>query len=191
MVGQVLTFNPSTVRIICHSEASLSHLKSSWLKGFLKHVVSDYVSIVNSQQYGEKLGIEVIEAMNGSLAKSEIEIEVNDDQGNLMTVGGVVYGERTMRISHIDSFRFEIPPKGRYLLVTNRDVPGVVGDVGGYLGNESINIGSMFLARKNSKTGEDEGKAMFIVGIDDSLSGAQTAKLMATKNVLACTQISF
>ncbi len=51
-------------------------------------------------------------------------------------------GNRAMRLIRIDGFRVEAVPEGYFLMLHNRDVPGVVGAVGTMLGQaESISRG--------------------------------------------------
>ncbi len=49
-------------------------------------------------------------------------------------VAGAVLGNRAMRLIRIDGFSVESVPEGYFLMLRNRDVPGVVGTVGTLLG---------------------------------------------------------
>ncbi len=51
------------------------------------------------------------------------------------------------------------------LLVTNIDRPGIVGQVGSFLGKNSINIANMQVGRK-----EEGGEAVIIINVDTCVS---------------------
>jgi D-3-phosphoglycerate dehydrogenase len=50
-------------------------------------------------------------------------------------------------------FRLEFRPEGRLMVLSNRDVPGVVGRLGTLLGEGGVNIAEIHLARLSG--GED------------------------------------
>ena len=56
-------------------------------------------------------------------------------------------GNRAMRLIRIDGFRVESVPEGYFLMLRNRDVPGVVGTVGTLLGQAQVNIAGLELGR--------------------------------------------
>ena len=49
-------------------------------------------------------------------------------------VTGAVFGNRALRLIRIDGYRVEAAPEGYFLMLHNRDVPGVVGAIGTMLG---------------------------------------------------------
>ena len=49
-------------------------------------------------------------------------------------------GNRTLRMVRIDGYPIEAAPEGYFLVLHNRDVPGVVGAIGTILGQAGINI---------------------------------------------------
>jgi L-serine deaminase len=62
-------------------------------------------------------------------------------------VAGAVLANHALRLTRIDGFRVEAKPEGYFLVLHNRDVPGVVGAVGTILGEAGINIGGLELGR--------------------------------------------
>jgi len=50
-------------------------------------------------------------------------------------------------VIRIDDYHVDIAPEGWMLVIRNRDVPGVIGNVGTLLGGAGINIGSYHQAR--------------------------------------------
>ena len=77
-------------------------------------------------------------------------------------VSGAVLGNRALRLIRIDGYRVEAVPEGYFLMLHNRDVPGVVGAVGTMLGQANINIGGLELGR--DRVG---GTALSIFEVDE------------------------
>src|SRR5581483_1342876 len=76
-------------------------------------------------------------------------------------VSGAVLGNRVLRLIRIDGYRVESAPEGYFLMLHNRDVPGVVGAVGTVLGQAGINIAGLELGR--DRVG---GTALSLVEVD-------------------------
>ena len=62
----------------------------------------------------------------------------------------------------------EVNPSGTMLFIENKDVPGVIGDVGTFLGRQDINIAAYILSRKS-----DNGNAFAVIRVDNKLSDEQ------------------
>ncbi|PKL30385.1 MAG: phosphoglycerate dehydrogenase, partial [Spirochaetae bacterium HGW-Spirochaetae-10] len=78
----------------------------------------------------------------------------------------------------------EFRPEGVLLVVQNKDVPGVVGTIGTFLGDLKINIASIELSR--SGKGET---AISVITVDDLLSAEQIEKFRTLYNILSVHQI--
>ena len=76
-------------------------------------------------------------------------------------VAGAVIGNNAVRLTRIDGYRIEASPEGYFLMLHNRDVPGVVGAVGTLLGQAGINIAGLELGR--DRVG---GTALSLVEVD-------------------------
>ena len=183
LVGQILNFNPTQVFMSYRGNlAGLDHsiVRLSWMKGYASQVVDDYVSFVNVTSHMEKMGIRIIEKEDPTFAsyKSALKCEVAGADGQRLTVGGVVFDDRYLRISLINDFYFEVEPEGHLLLIENHDRPGVIGDVGQFLGSKGINIDTFELSR--NKRG---GKAMAMIRIDSEMPVDCVREMGAINNV--------
>ncbi len=183
LVGQILDFNPQSIQFQYRgdiSELDNSIIRLSWMKGYLSKVVDDYVSFVNVGRHMERLGISVGESIDPGFSSynSALKILVRGAQGQQMTVGGVVFENRHLRLTLINDFHFEVEPNGNMLFISNHDRPGVIGDVGLYLAKNNVNISGFNLSR-NSKG----GKAMAVVTIDQSLTPQNLKDLNTLPNV--------
>ena len=186
LIGQIITFTPVLVKIkYSHELGAFPLLRLSWMNGYLQQTVSDYVSIVNCEAHLQRLGINLEEDTCSRTPRTSMEVVVSDAQGNSTAVGGVIFDEEKPRLAHIDNYKFEIKPRGRFLLIRNRDLPGVVGDTGSFLAAEKINIGSVFLSRQRRTA-----SAMAMIEIDSQLSPPALQRMLAIDNVLAVAQIN-
>ena len=186
LIGQIITYTPVQVKIkYSHELGTFPLLRLSWMNGYLQQTVSDYVSIVNCESHLQRLGIHLEEETCTTTPRTNMEVVVSDAQGNSTAVGGIIFDEEKPRLAHIDNYKFEIKPSGRFLLIRNRDLPGVVGDTGSFLSTEKINIGSIFLSRKRRTA-----SAMAMIEIDSALSQAALQRMLTIKNVLSVSQIN-
>jgi D-3-phosphoglycerate dehydrogenase len=69
------------------------------------------------------------------------------------------------RLVRIGEFRVDIEPVGRFLVTYHDDRPGVIGKVGGTLGEANINIAALQLGRDAPR-----GRAVMIVAVDEEVS---------------------
>lgn len=190
IVGQILDFNPQSVQFQYRGDISdldNSIIRLSWMKGYLGKVVDDYVSFVNVGRHMERLGISIGESTDPSFTsyKSALKILVRGAQGQQMTVGGVVFEDRHLRLTLINDFHFEVEPSGNMLVMVNHDRPGVIGDIGQYLAKSQVNISGFNLSR-NVKG----GKAMAVVTIDQDLTLQNLKDLKMLPNVESAKAIT-
>lgn len=75
-------------------------------------------------------------------------------------VEGAVFEGTAPRLVAIDGISVEAPLEGMLLVLTNRDTPGVIGQVGTALGRHGVNIATFALGRR-------EGGAIGIVNVDN------------------------
>ena len=186
LVGQIVTTTPTHVKIkYSHELGSFPLLRLSWINAFLQQTVDDYVSIVNCEAHLQRLGIQLEEETCALTPRTSMEVVVSDADNNSTAVGGVVFDEEKPRLAHIDHFKFEIKPNGRFLLLRNRDLPGVLGDAGSFLATEKVNIGSVFLSRQRRTA-----SAMAMIEIDSALSQDALQRMLSINNVLSVIQIN-
>ena len=89
-------------------------------------------------------------------------------------MAGVLFGGSEPRVVQIDEYRLEARPEGIVLVMQNRDVPGVIGQVGTLLGEHGVNIGEWRLGRVRPG-----GEALSFITLDSQPSDAALAELGA------------
>lgn len=77
-------------------------------------------------------------------------------------LAGVLFGGVEPRVVQVDQYRLEARPDGIVLIMQNRDVPGVIGQVGTLLSEYGVNIGEWRLGRDRPG-----GDALSFINLDD------------------------
>jgi D-3-phosphoglycerate dehydrogenase / 2-oxoglutarate reductase len=136
------------------------------LRGLLAPVLGrDSVNYVNAPVIANERGIVVTQALNlleGDYT-SLLTCRAVTDQGEHL-VAGTCFSDTDPRIVQIDNFRIDAIPDGLALVISSRDVPGVVGRVGTILGANYVNIAEYRLGR--TKAGD---RAMSFVNLDNAV----------------------
>jgi D-3-phosphoglycerate dehydrogenase len=163
------------------AEEPVRPLALAAMRGALGVVSDTPVSYVNAALIAERRGVSVVE---------EAQREVSDFQsvlrlsgvvgGRLRTVAGTFMERKGPVLIDVDGYEIEVPITEHLLLVRNDDVPGVIGRIGTFLGEQKINISDMVVGR------DPEGKAaMMGLALDQDLSDAQVDQLLAIEGINA------
>jgi D-3-phosphoglycerate dehydrogenase len=100
--------------------------------------------------------------------------------GGQRLLAGVLFGGVEPRVVQVDQYRLEARPDGTVLIMQNRDVPGVIGQVGTLLSEYGVNIGEWRLGRDRPG-----GDALSFINLDGYPS---EAALRALSDIDAVTQ---
>jgi D-3-phosphoglycerate dehydrogenase len=143
------------------------------------------VNYVNAPLIASERGILVTQALN--LTASEytnlVSLRATTDQGEHL-IAGTCFDGAEPRIVQIDNFRIDAVPSGTAVLISSRDVPGVVGRVGTILGANYVNIAEYRLGR--TKAGD---RAMSFVNLDNQVPEYAMKALRDLPEVLWVKQI--
>jgi D-3-phosphoglycerate dehydrogenase len=160
----------------------------AFLAGLLRDV-SARVNMVNAFLIAEERGINVttsyVRAGNEPVAAIQTRVITSSGEQNLSgTLFGFGSHAREGRLTEINGFHIEAVPHGHMLVLRNRDVPGVIGEIGTLLGAAGINISRFQLGRR-----ERGGEAMAVIEIDAPITDEILEKLRATEQVVSALQI--
>lgn len=156
----------------------------AFLAGLLRDV-SSRVNVVNALLIAEERGIRVTASYirNDRSVNADIRTAVTSSGGD-QNLSGRVFAGGEGRITGIGDFAIEVVPSGVMLVTKNRDVPGVIGELGTTLGDGSVNISDFFLGRQ-SKTGE----ALAVIRVDSPVSETVLANLRNINAVILVKQV--
>lgn len=163
------------------SQLNTAPVNIALLKGFLTPILEETVNFVNAPIITKERGIEVKEmkSPDGGDYQSMIILRVKADRKE-HRLSGTLLGRTDPRIVRINDFAVEIVPEGTMLFMYNNDRPGVIGNIGSYLGKCNINIARMHFGRESQG-----GMAISVVSIDSPLSEPQLEDLKKMPNILS------
>jgi D-3-phosphoglycerate dehydrogenase len=163
----------------------ISPITLSVLKGLLTPIMGENVNFVNAPVAAKERGIKINESKNteGKNFSSSIVVSTNTADGK-QSIEGALFGKKDIRIVSINNFRVETEPTGHIILLYNYDRPGVIGNIGSFLGKNNINIGNMQFGRESIG-----GMAISIVQTDHEISREILEELKKLPNVVTATLI--
>src|SRR6266568_3581655 len=127
-------------------------VRNAAIKGALNQMLSDKVNLVNAAAIAESCGIRVHEARKGKVgggAGNVISILLKTTSEERVAKGTVLHGN-SPRLLAVDEIDVEAPLERNLIYLRNRDVPGVIGQIGTILGKHNINIADFSLGRAHS-----------------------------------------
>jgi D-3-phosphoglycerate dehydrogenase len=186
LVGQLLTERMQEVKVelsgpVSEGEESIT---IAVLKGLLSRL-EEAVNFVNAAHIAEERGIRVAKmstAAGGDFANL-VRVEATSGK-QTVSAAGTCFGDKQERIVEINGHYFDARPEGVLLVVSNRDVPGVVGKIGTILGDGSVNIAEYQLGRREK--GRD---ALSVISLDMEADVGVLKALEALPEILGVTQV--
>ena len=152
------------------AEVGTQLLRNAALAGLLNAVLEEKVNLVNAGSAATARGISVEERTRRREFgfPNTIEVLVSTGSSNAdrreLSIEGTALHDAAPRVLRFDGIELEAPlDPGTLLLTRNRDVPGVIGQIGTALGNLGINIATFALGRRSPERGAD---AMALVRLD-------------------------
>jgi D-3-phosphoglycerate dehydrogenase len=137
------------------------------------------VNSVNAPRIADERGVEVTESKSRQAEDFQSLVRVSVGDGDTeIAVEGTLFADDDPRVVRIDGYRVDAIPYGRMLVARNDDAPGVIGHIGTVLGDNGINIASMFNARE-----ADGGEALTVYSLDDPLPEDVREQLAADEHV--------
>jgi len=145
------------------------------------------VGFVNALVLAKERKVRVVDTKGGEDGQytSRIEIRMVSEGGEHRAAGTVFQGKEP-RIVGIDGITVEAAPDGLYLFITNRDIPGVIGEIGSVLGARGVNIASMNLGRDRAS-----GRALALVGVDSTVDAGTLDLLSQRPGIESVKLVSF
>jgi len=156
------------------------------LKGLLTHVVGqDQVNYVNAPLLASERGIVVSQTkgLPGPDYPNLVSCRLTTDSGERL-IAGTLFSRELPRIVQIDEYRMDALPEGIMLIMISQDVPGVIGQVGTFLGQHRINIAEWRLGR--SRPGD---RALSVINLDTRISDHVMGELAQLPEVVDIRQV--
>ena len=153
------------------------------LEGILE---GERLNIINARTVAQSRGIELRHAEGGVAPHARaVEVRLTADNEE-MRVGGVAALDAPPRLTRIGDFHVDVAPRGALIVLTNSDVPGVIGRVGTALGNAHVNIAEYHQARL-----AQGGDALAVISVDGVVGDDVRRTLLALPEVRTATIVRF
>jgi len=143
----------------------LSGLIKPLTVALLKGVLGGGVNYINAPLVARERGIAITQAKGLPLADypNLISCRAEWDDGSRL-IAGTLFANEEARIVQMDGIHIDALPHGVVLVMTNDDVPGVIGRVGTLLGANKINIAEWRLGRT-----QQGGQAISFINLDNDV----------------------
>jgi len=143
-------------------------IRNAAIKGVLNQALEEKANLVNAAAIAEASGFAVHEARKPKSSKggagSVLSLLLRTNSEEHLVKGAVLHA-RAPRLLNIDGIDIEAPLERNLIYLRNRDVPGVIGQVGTILGAHKINIADFSLGRRVANGKPQE--AVAVVHVDD------------------------
>jgi D-3-phosphoglycerate dehydrogenase len=181
-LGQLAEGRMAEVRLTYAGEIgshAVEPLTVTFLRGLLGVILEENVTDVNAPYLARQRGLRVVEAKTpvSEDYASLVTAEVLTDRGQWQ-VAGALFHRREPRIVQVDGFDLEAHAAGWMVVLTNDDVPGVIGRIGTLFGAHGINIAGMQLGRQRPG-----GRAVSILSLDTTVPDTVLAELRALPSI--------
>ncbi|GIX41177.1 MAG: hypothetical protein KatS3mg129_0910 [Leptospiraceae bacterium] len=168
------------------TQKKIDPVRMAILKGALSTFVGDEgVNYVNAPVIAKERGIRIIENQYERTAGyiSSIEVIFENEGISHQKVKYTSVLNKPV-IVNLNGYDLEFEPEGILLIIQNKDVPGVIGSIGTFLGNHNINIASLELSRTSKG---DVAKS--VIKIDELLTKEQLEAFKKLPNILSVKQV--
>jgi D-3-phosphoglycerate dehydrogenase / 2-oxoglutarate reductase len=178
-------------RINVRSGAALSAAKSALLasaaRGMLEGTVEqERLNLINARSIAENRGID-LSTTETAAQDNPFAVEVRLSGGmQEIAIAGTAQPGSAPRLTRIGAFHVDVQPRDTMLILTNNDVPGVIGRVGTLLGEAGVNIAEYHQARL-----AQGGQALAAVSVDGDISEAVRESLLRLPDVSSAAIVCF
>ena len=170
--GEILNYNVAPITI-------------AFLKGLLTPILNANINFINAPVIAKERKIRVVESKSSETKDytSMISVTIKTTEEKRFAAGAI-FGRQDLRIVRIDKFAMEAIPEGHMVVLYNYDKPGVIGNIGTTLGNNSINIARLHLSRE-----QVDGQAVVVLSTDSIIPEQVLDKLRGLPNIISVTPI--
>src|SRR5438552_6750838 len=178
-------------RVDVRSGSALTTAKSALLasaaRGLLEGTVEqERLNLINARAVAENRGID-LSTTETPAHDNPYSVEVRLSGGmQEIAIAGTAQPGASPRLTRIGAFHVDVQPRDTLLILTNNDVPGVIGRVGTLLGEAGVNIAEYHQARL-----AQGGQALAAVSVDGDVSEAIRESLLRLPDVSSAAVVCF
>lgn len=149
-------------------------------------VEQDRLNLINARGVAAARGIELAVSEGGEPPHPraiEVRIRAGEDE---LRVGGIAPIDGPPRLTRIGPYHVDVALRSPIIIITNHDVPGVIGRVGTALGDAHVNIAEYHQARV-----AQGGEALAVIAVDGPVGNEVRQVLLRLPDVLTATIVQF
>jgi len=167
--------------------AAKSALLASAARGLLEGTIEqERLNLINARAVAENRGID-LSTTETPAQDNPYTVEVRLSGGmQEIAVAGTAQPGSASRLTRIGAFHVDVQPRDTLLILTNNDVPGVIGRVGTLLGEAGVNIAEYHQARL-----AQGGQALAAVSVDGDVSEEIRESLLRLPDVSSAAVVCF
>ena len=143
------------------------------------------LNLINARALAEARGIELSCSESSSLGSAGVQISLSGGMQELAVAGAAPDGS-SGRLTRIGGFHIDVAPRDTLIILTNNDVPGVIGRVGTLLGDNGVNIAEYHQARL-----AQGGEALAAISVDGTVGAGVRDALLKLPDVSSATVVHF
>ncbi|MCU0651569.1 MAG: phosphoglycerate dehydrogenase [Candidatus Omnitrophica bacterium] len=162
------------------TQYDLAPLTMALVKGVLSPIMQETVNFINAISLAKERGIKIKESKSSKEEEfvNLVQLEIKTDK-ETKRICGTLSPNKKPRIVKIGEYYIESAPLGDIIMVQNRDVPGIIGNLGTLLAKHNINIAAMTFGRE-----KQGGDAISLFNVDSPISGEILEKIKKIENIL-------
>ncbi|HSN13074.1 MAG TPA: ACT domain-containing protein, partial [Anaeromyxobacteraceae bacterium] len=155
--------------------------------GALEGVVeTERLNLISARAIAATRGIETgVSDLADAEQLAAIEVTVEGGTSSV-SVAGVAPTGAAPHLTRIEGFRVDVTLRQTLIVLTNADVPGVIGRVGTLLGGAGVNIAEYHQARL-----QQGGEALATISVDDPVGQELRQKLLELADIRSATIVTF
>jgi D-3-phosphoglycerate dehydrogenase / 2-oxoglutarate reductase len=143
------------------------------------------LNLINARSLAEARGMELSCSESGELGPSGVQISLSGGMQEI-AVAGVAPEGSPGRLTRIGGFHVDVAPRDTLIILTNNDVPGVIGRVGTLLGDARVNIAEYHQARL-----AQGGEALAAISVDGTVGAGVRENLLKLPDISSATVVHF
>ncbi|HEY2025784.1 MAG TPA: phosphoglycerate dehydrogenase [Gemmatimonadaceae bacterium] len=162
-------------------------LLASAAAGVLEGTVDvERLNLINARSLAEARGMELSCSESASLGNDHaVQVSLSGGMQELAVTGAAPEGTPP-RLTRIGGFHIDVAPRDTLVILTNNDVPGVIGRVGTVLGDNGVNIAEYHQARL-----AQGGEALAAISVDGTVDPGVRESLLKLPDVSSATVVHF
>jgi D-3-phosphoglycerate dehydrogenase len=149
-------------------------------------VATERLNLINARAVAESRGLELAAVESPALLPTTIEVSLHGAMQEITVATAATPNGGASRLTRIGAFHVDVNPRSTLIVLTNRDVPGVIGRVGTLLGDSGVNIAEYHQARLSQG-----GDALAAISVDGPADAALRERLLDLPDVQTATIVSF